>query len=130
MEGKQNIYYALGILAFAVAKADGEIQDEEKNKLFKIVNDETDHDLDFEYAEIIFQLLQRDKLGVDHVYEWALKEIDKGRHYLSPEIKQKMIDVLYKIADAFDHISEDEAKIIHQFENDIKDMGSSHFLKK
>ena len=125
MEGKQNLYYALGILAFAVAKADGVIQNEEEKKLFEIVKTETDHDMDFQYAEIIFQLLEKDSVGMDHVYDWAMDELNKGRHSLTTDIKNKMIEVLYKIADAFDHITDEEEKIILRFKNDLKTMGSS-----
>ena len=90
---------------------------------------ETNHDIDFQYAEIIFQLLEKDNTGLDHVYDWAMEEMNKGRHYLTPEIKNKMIGVLYKIADAFDHITAEEEKIIHRFKDDLKTLGSSHFIK-
>ena len=112
MEGKQNIYYALGILAFAIAKSDGKIQPEEKEKLFEIVNKEMGHDIDFEYAEIIFQLLERDNPGFDKTYRWAIEELDKGRHYLSPEIKQKMVDTIEQIAISFNKLSSQEEDII------------------
>jgi len=129
MEGKQNLYYALGILAYAVAKADGVIQEEEGKLLREIVRSETNHNMDFQYAEIIFQLLEKDNAGLDRVYEWALGEINKGRHHLTSEIKTKMIDVLYRIADAFEYITEEEEIIIHRFEKDLKSLGTSGFLK-
>ena len=129
MEGKQNIYYALGILAFAIAKSDGKINWQEKEKLFEIVNREMDHDIDFEYAEIIFQLLERDNLGFDRTYKWAIEELKKGRHYLSPEIKSKMIDTIEQIALAFDKVSNEESDIIERFKKDIETIGSDNYLK-
>ena len=129
MEGKQNIYYALGILAFAIAKSDGRIQPEEKEKLFEIVNSEMGHDIDFEYAEIIFQLLERDNPGFEKTYNWAIEELDKGRHYLSPDIKQKMVDTIEQIATSFNKISSQEEDIIKRFKKDIEHIGSDHYLK-
>ena len=129
MEARQNIYYALGILAFAIAKSDGKINWEEKEKLFEIVKREMDHDIDFEYAEIIFQLLERDNLGFEKTYNWAIDELQKGRHYLSPEIKQKMIDTVEQIARAFDKVSSEEKDIIDRFKKDIQTIGSDNYLK-
>ena len=129
MEGKQNIYYALGILAFAVAKSDGTIQQEEKDKLFEIVEREISHSIDFEYAEIIFQLLERDQLGYENTYSWAIEELKKGRHYLSPEIKEKMVETLKQIAMSFDKVSSEESDIIIRFKKDIEKIGSDHYLK-
>jgi len=47
-----------------------------------------DHNINFKYAEFIFQLLEREIAGCKNTYEWALKELRKGRHYLSLEIKE------------------------------------------
>ena len=129
MEARQTIYYALGILAYAIAKSDGDIHDEEKERLFDIVQKEMNHNIDFEYAEIIFQLLDRDKVGIDKTYNWAIEELKKGRHYLSPEIKKKMIVTLEQIALSFDKISGEEKAIIDRFKNDLEKIGSDHYLK-
>lgn len=129
MEAKQNIYYALGILAYAIAKADGKIQVQERERLFEIVKKESNHSIDFEYAEIIFQILERDNLGYRNTYQWAINELIKGRHYLSPEIKEKMIHTLNEIALAFNLISKEEKSIINQFKIDLESIGSDHYLK-
>lgn len=129
MEAKQNIYYALGILAYAIAKSDGKIQEEEKKKLFEIIQKEMDHDIDFEYAEIIFQLLERDQYGFERTYSWAISELKKGRHYLSPDIKKKMVETVRQIALSFDKISDEEAEIINRFKNDLENIGSDRYLK-
>lgn len=129
MEAKQNIYYALGILAYAIAKADGKVQLEEREKLFEIVKREANHSIDFQYAQIIFQILEKDKPGYRNTYHWAINELKKGRHYLSPEIKEKMIHTLKEIAMSFNLISEEEKSIINQFKIDLESIGSDHYLK-
>lgn len=129
MDGKQNIYYALGILSYAIAKADGKVQQEEKDKLHEIVRKEVDHNIDFEYAEIIFQLLENQKIGFEKTYVWALAEFKKGRHYLTPELKEQIIEVIVQLAKAFDHITSEEVQLIERFERDIKNIGSPHSLE-
>ena len=129
MVGKQSIYYALGILAYAVAKSDGEIQLEEREKLTQIIKRELEHDLDFQYAEIIFQLLEQENANYENVYNWALEELKKGRHFLSPKIKSQLIGVLQDIAMAFGSVTIEESNIIDRFERDLKLIGSDHFFK-
>ena len=129
MVGKQSIYYALGILAYAVAKSDGEIQFEEREKLAEIIERELEHNLDFQYAEIIFELLEKDNSKYDNVYNWAIQELKKGRHFLSPEIKSQLIGVLQDIAKAFGSVTIEESNIIERFEKDLKLIGSDHYFK-
>jgi len=129
VEGKQSIYYALGILAYAIAKSDGEIQKEEKDKLFEIVKKELEHNINFEYAEIIFLLLEKDNIGFESTYGWAIEELKKGRHYLSPEIKQKMIETLKQVANSFEKVNSLEFDIINKFKKDLETIGSDHYLK-
>ena len=38
MEGVERLYYGLGLLAYAVAKADGKVDPEERQKLHDIVD--------------------------------------------------------------------------------------------
>ncbi len=129
MEGKQSIYYALGILAFAVAKSDGKIHKQEKEKLLEIVKKEMDHNIDFQYTEIIFELLERESDGYEKTYVWAIEELKKGRHYLSPEIKEKMIETIKQIAASFDNVSSEESVLIERFKKDLEIIGSDHYLK-
>jgi uncharacterized tellurite resistance protein B-like protein len=129
LDARQNIFYALGILAYALAKSDGDIQDVEKERLFEMVKKEMNHDIDFQYAEIIFQLLERDEFGFEKTYQWAMKELQKGRHYLSPEIKRKMVHTLKQIAMAFNKFSSEESSFINRFEVDLENIGSDRYLK-
>ena len=129
MIGKQSIYYALGILAYAVAKSDGEIQIEERVKLDEIIQRELGFNLDFQYAEIIFQLLEKEDSNYESVYSWAIEELKKGRHVINETIKVQLVKVLQEIAEAFGPVTNEELKIITQFKKDLKMIGSDHFIK-
>lgn len=119
MDSQQNLYYALGILAYAIAKADGEVQKEESKMIHSIVVEEMDHDLNFNYSEIIFDLLQKDKRSFDQVYEWAMSEFEIGKHHFTSQMKKDFIIVITKIAEAFPPNTKDEKKLISQFEKDL-----------
>ncbi len=60
MTGTERLYYALGQLAYAVAKADGKINGEERQKLHDIVVKESNcHNHNINVSEIIFHLLDK-----------------------------------------------------------------------
>tara|TARA_R110002049_G_scaffold265234_2_gene441350 strand:- start:4257 stop:4631 length:375 start_codon:yes stop_codon:yes gene_type:complete len=121
MDGKERLYYALGQLAYAVAKADGEVNYEEKNKLHDImVAGIKSHKYAFNITEIIFHILQKDKFyKVDDAYEVALSEIDICSNYLTEEMKIEFIEVLEKVAAAFGTVTTEEKAVINRFKADL-----------
>lgn len=116
----QNLHYALGELAYAVAFADGKVQKEEKEKFHNIVVAEMRcKDYDFDISDFIFQIIEKDKEDSETVYNWAMKQIRLNSHYLSPELKKTFINVMDKIAKAYPPVTVDEINIIQRFKNDI-----------
>lgn len=120
MNSIENLHYAIGQLAYVVAFSDGKVQKEEKEKFHKIVEQELQNkDYNFDVSDIIFQVLEKDKINPDTIYDWAIKEIKTNSHYLSPELKKKFISVMESVADAFPPVTTDESSIIDRFKNDI-----------
>lgn len=115
MDSKQSLYYAMGVMAYGVAKADGVIQNEEKEALHQIVLDETEHNMDFQYVEIIFKILQRDKPGFDEIRKWATDALEMGKYHLTDKIKEQFVNVLKKVADAFPPKTSEEHEMINEF---------------
>ncbi len=120
MEGKQQIYYSFGELAWAVAKADGKVQVEEKHKFQQIMKAESENnDLDFDISEIIFLIMERDTIPIEHIYNDALKNMRSHSYFLTDDMKSKFVNILQKIAEAFDNASQEELALIERFEKDI-----------
>lgn len=121
MDSKQSLYYALGIFTYAVAKADGVVQNEEKEELQKIVSEELDHNMDFQYVEIIFKILQKDKAGFQDVHKWALDALEQGKYHLTNDIKEQFIKVMKRVADSFPPKTKEEHELINTFIQEIRD---------
>jgi hypothetical protein len=121
MDNRQNLFYALGIFAYAIAKADGEIQFEETQELHKIVKEEMSHDMDFNYVEIIFKILQKDKVGFEQVHQWVLVALEQGKCYLTDKIKTQFTTVLMRVADSFPPKATEEHDLINQLIQEIND---------
>ena len=116
----QNLHYAIGQLAYAVAHADGKVQPEEREKFHAIVEAEMRcKDYSFDLSEIIFQIMDRDRHDSKTVYDWAMNEVRMNGNYLSPQLKQTFIKVMEKVAKAYPPITTNEKSIIEQFKKDI-----------
>lgn len=119
MDAKQHLYYALGALAYAVAKADGKVQTEEREKVRELVNAGIQHEIDFTYTDIIFQILQKDKMGFRDVYDWAMHSFETAKYHLTPEVKAQFIAVIQQVADAFPPSDPNERALIARFGEDL-----------
>lgn len=117
----QNLHYAIGELAYAVARADGTIQKEERKKFHDIVAAELRcKDYDFDVSSIIFDVLDRDNITDSQTsYNWAMNQIKLNSHYLSPELKETFIKVIVKIAEAYRPITPEEVSLIERFKEEI-----------
>lgn len=120
MDSSQRLYYALGIMCYAIAKADGTVQQEEKDELARIVKEGLNHQIDFSYADIIFQILQKDNAGFDEVRKWALDALEDGKYHLTENLKIDFVAVLEKVAAAFPPKVPEEMKMVDQFKNDLE----------
>jgi len=121
MTAIENLHSAIGQLAYAMAIADGEIQNEERSKFQDIVISELScRDYDFDISEIIFQILDRNKyIDSQTSYDWAMKEIRLNSHYLSPQLKQTFINVMEKVAEAYPPVTKEEMDLLDRFKNEI-----------
>ncbi len=116
----QNLHYAIGELAYAVARADGKVQREERELFKDIIETELRKDPDFDLADIIFKVMDKDKLDSDTVYSWALHEIKTNSHYLSPGLKATFLRIMERIAGAFPPVTASERRLINRFKKDIE----------
>ena len=131
MTAIENIYTATGELAYAIAKADGTIQREEKEKFQKILEDEFNGRIGTSnHASIIFQILQKEKISSKDAYSYALHELNNNSHYLSPEMKEHIIHVIERVAKAFPPKVHEESAIIKQFIIDVNNIKVDATLSK
>ena len=73
----QNIHIAMGSLAYAIAKADGVIQEEEKVMIKQLAQKEFElSDADNEWISNMFNQLEKDNIGLDEAYTCLLYTSD------------------------------------------------------
>jgi uncharacterized tellurite resistance protein B-like protein len=117
----ENLHYAIGQLAYAIARADGEVQPKERLKFQNMVAAELRcKDYNFDISEIIFKMMDKEKASTEITYEWAIKQLKINSHYLSPEMKKKFITVIEKIAKAYPPVVIEEQQLIERFRKEIE----------
>jgi uncharacterized tellurite resistance protein B-like protein len=123
MTPTENLHYAIGELAYAIASADGEVQQEEKKRFHDIIVElfrGNEHSMDV--SEIIFKIMEREKTPTKDAYNWAVKQIKLNSHYLSPDLKETFIKVVQKVAEAYPPVTKEEKELIDRFNQDIHDL--------
>lgn len=117
MEAREHLFYGLGIVAFAVARADGEIQPAERQELHDIITQWSSQiDSDFDISEIIFSVLKKSKPRLNEGFETGMKYIRLGENHLNEGLKEKFVFLIRDIAHAFPPVTVGEEQIIRRFE--------------
>ncbi len=123
MDAKQSLFYGMGQIAYAVAQADGQVQREEREKLHAFLADEIKNiDSDFDYTDIIFQLLDKEHIDFETSYKWGIDSMRLGGHKLTTELKWEFLDLLCKVAEAYPPADKKEMEIITRFIGDLRKM--------
>jgi len=116
----ENIYMAIGQMAYAIAKSDGEVQFQEREQLEEILSEEFEKKVDSaNHASIIFRVMEKENLSADQAYDAAMKELKMNSHYLSSAMKKHIIHIIERVAAAYPPITEEEDEFIRKFMVDV-----------
>ncbi len=110
---KEQLYEAFGELIYAVAKADGLVQDEEVQALQDILQQHAWA----QEVEWSFNYEVKNQKDINDAYDRAL---DTFREYGPTPEYEYLIEILEKVAQASDGIDSKEEKIIQGFQEDLK----------
>ena len=112
----------MGSLAYAIAKADGQIQMEEKEVIKKLAQKEFEiEDVDTEWIDQMFRKLENDNVSLEDAYQYAIDTLRANKYEFDFDlsIKNKCINFMGRIADGFQEKTNSEQSIIDRFRNDI-----------
>ena len=120
MTPQENLHYALGEIAYAIARADGTVQKEERKKFQNIIAAELRcKNYDFDVSDTVFKVLEKENIDTETSYNWAMNNIRLNSHYLSPELKKTFVKIIEKIAKAYPPITVAEKNLLDKFNEDI-----------
>lgn len=111
----ENLYYAIGQAAFAMAMADGRIQKEERQRLCELVTERLNGDYRANVGSIIFQVLDKEHASPGSAFDSAIRHLKLYSHYLSPGLKQEFHRVMLEVAKAYPPVTIEEKSLLDQF---------------
>ena len=122
MTPTEELHYAIGQMAFALACADGAVQSEERDRFFEIIREEFDDGQGtINTGEIIFRLLdKRNPFDTAATYELAMNTIRANGTHLSPALKSRFIHLLERVAAAYPPVTADENRLLEKVRQDLQ----------
>lgn len=119
----ENLYYALGEMSYAIAKADGRIQNDEVKKFHGILEAELQVPEDsFSVADIIFHIMDKDHVDSETAYQNAMNQMRLYSQYFTPEMKLAFLHVAEKVGNAFPPTLRSEKNMIARFRKEMGDI--------
>ncbi len=120
MKEQQQLYYVIGQLAYAVARADEVIEAKEKQQLQQIlVQTVMQHDIQFDFDIMIFHILQKDKKDFETTYNWAIHSMKLSRQHFTVRLKEQFADILRQVTAAFPSVAINPDVLIERFQKDL-----------
>jgi uncharacterized tellurite resistance protein B-like protein len=123
MDNIEALYYALGEMCYAIAKATGRLTESEKERLHQILQEEFKVSGGLiDPTEIIFHLLKKEDMDSQTAYNWAIHEVKLNSQYFSESLKAHFIHVIERVMAAFPSITEEEQKLADGLLIQLKDI--------
>lgn len=123
----KEFYIHLGKLLYSVAMADGKVQDEEMQELYKLVISELADENMFDqeevnvfHTEFEFEALMDKDASKDEAFSEFVKYFDENYKHFTPQMKKVTIYAVEQIAKAFDGIVEEELNMINELKTRLK----------
>ncbi|HYG02880.1 MAG TPA: TerB family tellurite resistance protein [Chryseosolibacter sp.] len=115
---KLELYRSIAEMAYVIAKADKGLSSQERIAFYDVIQKELDYDS--WAAQSRFELL--DEVidpSLDKTYNDAINDFKRYKKHVTPEVKEKTIRVMQKVADACNGFNEKEAFIIDRVKRDL-----------
>lgn len=119
---KQNIYKAMGSMAYAIAIADGEIQEEEKNTIRRLALEEFElSDIDNVWITNMFQELEDKNISLEEAYRYAMDVLESNRFDFDFDegTKKKCLKFIERTAESFEGVDLNERQILNRLKTDL-----------
>jgi len=120
----KDFYINLGRLLYAIAMADGEVQDEEMQELYKLVISELSDEKLFNqeevnvfHTEFEFESLMDRKVSRNDAFNSFIGFFDQNYEEFTPEMKKVALYAVERIAESFDGIVDSEKDMIDKLKS-------------
>jgi len=115
---QEDLYIGLGNLAYAVAKADGELHKEEEEALTEILEKQDHGDI----ALFAFKVKQHMNSQPEEAYHFALRRLSANEQEFTEDRQKQFIYVLDQVANASKGTDTKEQRLLERLREDLKNL--------
>ncbi len=124
----RDFYIQLGRLLYAVAMADGEVQDEELHALYNLVvkdlHDEelfgNEDEVESYYTEFEFEALLNRNADKQEAFSSFIQYLETNHKSFNKKMKKNTLHAVQKIAEAYEGIIPEEQKLLDELQEKVK----------
>lgn len=112
----------MGSMAYAIAIADGEIQEEEKNTIRRLALEEFElSDIDNVWITNMFQELEDKNISLEDAYRYAMDVLESNRFDFDFDegTKKKCLKFIERTAESFEGVDLNERQILNRLKTDL-----------
>lgn len=118
---KLELYRGIAELAYVIAKVDKGLSSPERVAFYKVIQEELEYDA--WAAQSRFELLDEIvEPNIDKAYNEAIFHFKKYKKHVTPEVKEKTLRVMQRVADACNGFNEKEGLIIDRIKHDLREL--------
>ncbi|MBK9284079.1 MAG: TerB family tellurite resistance protein [Sphingobacteriaceae bacterium] len=130
----KKFYIATGKLVYAIAKADGIIQNKESRKFNNIIEDEVQllskaighHQTDVHADTALeFELMKSKNASAEEAFNSFMDFYHAHKPAINNDMKTEIVSFVTRIAKSSSGVSEKESKMINQLKDEFKDLKNS-----
>lgn len=120
MDAKRSLFYGFGEVAYALGKSDGVINEVEKEVFHDTIRREmSEHDPDFDYADVVFDIMKKEDVDINTAYKWGINAMNLGKHHLTPFLRKEFIYILNVLAESNPPVTQEKKEIIKKFKEEL-----------
>lgn len=128
---KQEFYIETGRLLYAIAKADGNIQESEREKIIQIIKDQLkpsdeSHDAfgteNAFYTEFEFERLMDYDVKVRDAFQSFIEFAEDNKEDLTPELRKLILSMVEKVAVVYNGMEDSEQVLIEKLKRKLNEL--------
>lgn len=117
-ETPRDLYRALAELAYTIALSDGTLQESERQAFLASIQKKLGED--YWIAESRFEILEESvQPSLDSAYNYTLLTLRRNWRQFSEELRDRFLEVMDEVSQAYQGKSPEEEEILSRFKNDL-----------
>ena len=116
-----KLYYVLGQLVYAIARANEPINKKERRELHDIFVSKMDSgESELDFSEVISHILDKEKKDLETTYNWVIQSLKLPQNELDEDTKSKFFNLIELVVNKFPSKGSDGEELLARLRTDLQ----------